>query len=329
MPDQPDWMMILVYLAAGFVLLGKGADWMVDGSCDVARRMGISTLVIGLTVIAFGTSAPEVVVSGLASWQGQGDISLGNVLGSNVANIGLVLGASAVVLPKVLESSLSRRELLWLFLSLAILWFIASDGAIVRFEAAFLLAVFGVYNVHILITAREDVEVMQIESARKGPPWAWMVAGVFSIAVGAYLVVDGAEAGALRLGIPPSVVGLTVVAVGTSLPELAAGVGGALKGQSDISIGNVVGSNVFNLMAVVGIAGLIQPLDPEHPRIQDPGALGRTFEQALGEDFWVVAAFSLAAGLLPALLPGKGGRAKGALLLVAYAAYSLWLFGSR
>jgi len=141
-------------------------------------------------------------------------------------------------------------------------------------------------------------------------------------------VVRGAEGGALRIGIPSSVVGLTVVAIGTSLPELAAGLGGALKGETDISLGNVVGSNVFNLVAVIGIVGLVQPFDPANPGIADKEALDTAFAQALSEDFFVVLAFSLAAILLPRIAPGSG-RAKGALLLFAYALYTLWLFKSR
>ena len=328
MATEPSWLLILVYLGSGFLLLTKGAVWLVGSSSQIARRLGISTLVVGLTIIAFGTSVPEIVVSAVAAAEGQVDLSLGNVLGSNVANIGLVLGACALVLPKVLESRLPKREVFWLFGSLFLLWWIAHDAVIVRMEAAFLLLGCGVYLAHVLLSAREGgVKVEAIGEYRR--PALWTLIGIVAIALGAKLVVMGAVDGAVALDIPTSVAGLTIVAIGTSLPELAAGLGGAAKGESDISLGNVVGSNVFNLMAVVGIVALIQPFDPEDPGIADSAGLTSAFDQALREDFWVVLAFSLAAVVLPRLGAGRGGRTKGALLLLAYAAYNVWLYWSR
>ena len=328
MPTEPHWLAIIVFLAAGFLLLAKGADWLVGSSTQIARRVGVSTLVVGLTVIAFGTSAPEIVVSALAANEGKVDLSLGNVLGSNVANIGLVLGACAVVLPKVLESKLAAREVLWLFLSLGILWWIAQDRVIVRREAAFLLLAFAIYNAHVLITARQGGQVVEAVGEYRRPV-LWTLIGLISIVLGAKLVVMGAEDGAARLGVPKSVVALTVVAIGTSLPELAAGLGGAIKGESDVSLGNVVGSNVFNLLAVIGIVGLVQPLDPSDPGIADVDAMDRAFRMAMGEDIWVVAGFSLFVVFLPYLGGSKGGRLKGAILLLAYGTYTFWLYTSR
>jgi cation:H+ antiporter len=322
------WLLILAELVLGFTMLAKGADWLVAGSSAIARRFGVSILVVGLTVVAFGTSAPEIVVSGLAAFEGDADLALGNVLGSNVANIGLVLGASAVVLPRVLESKLGGRELFWLFLTLGLLWFVARDVAITRFEAGLLLLSFVVYNAHVLTTARagySDVAPPEPEARAKRK----VLAGIVVIALGAKLVVMGAQAGALRLGIPPSVVGLTIVAVGTSLPELAAGLGGAFKGESDISVGNVVGSNVFNLVAVIGIVGVIHPLVPGDLEPEKAANLTGAFEKALSEDFYVVLAFSLAAVVLPYVGKAEGGRLRGALLLLAYTAYNVWLFYSR
>ena len=156
MPSEPSWLIVLVYLASGFLLLTRGADWLVEGSSKLAARIGISTLVVGLTVVAFGTSAPEIVVSGLAAWEGQVDLSLGNVLGSNIANIGLVLGACGLVLPRVLETGLGGRELFWLATSLAILWYVAADGRIPRGDAYVLLAGFTAYNVHLAFSARGE-----------------------------------------------------------------------------------------------------------------------------------------------------------------------------
>jgi cation:H+ antiporter len=327
MPSEPHWFLILVYLGAGFLLLTKGADWLVGSSSQVARRMGISTLVVGLTIVAFGTSAPEIVVSSFAAAEGKVDLSLGNVLGSNIANIGLVLGLCAIVLPKVLEVRLPLREVFWVFLSLASLWWVAHDHVISRMEASFLLAISVVFLIHLWLTSKEGGHVVEAAGEYRRPG-VWIVIGIAAICLGAKLVVMGAEDGALMIGIPASVVGLTVVAVGTSLPELAAGLGGAFKGETDLSLGNVVGSNVFNLVAVIGIAALVQPFDPDNPGIADKEALDSAFTQALNEDFFVVLAFSLAAILLPRIAPGSG-RAKGALLLFAYALYTLWLFKSR
>lgn len=328
MPENPDWWLIAVLMAIGFALLAKGADWFVGGASLVARRLGVSGLVIGLTVVACGTSAPEVVVSGLAAYEGKVSLSLGNVLGSNIANVGLVLGTSALVLPAVLQTKLTYREIFWLGGSLAILWWCASDGEIVREEGAFLIFTFVVYNAHVLLTSRKGVQELEYEPEFQ-KPWLWLGIGLFAILIGAKLAVMGAESAALRLGVPQSVVGLTVVAIGTSLPELAAGLGAALKGQTEISIGNVIGSNVFNILAVLGIVALVQPLDPNHPGIEDPGAVREAFRLALKEDLFIVAGFSAAALVLPKI-GGEGyGRLRGGVLLLAYVAYTYWLYVSR
>ena len=326
--SDPGWLLISVCFLAGFVLLMKGADWLVGGSSAIARRRGLSTLVVGLTIVAFGTSAPEIVVSALAAVEGKVDLSLGNVLGSNVANVGLVLGASALVLPRVLESRLQSREIFWLFASLGIFWWICADREISRVEAGSLFAVFVIYNIHVLRTGRIEVAPEAPEDEYRHPALKTLL-GIVAIVGGAKLVVMGAEAGALRFGIPQSVIGLTVVAVGTSLPELAAGLGGAFKGESDISLGNVVGSNVFNLLAVIGIVGLIQPFDAANGGREDPAGLEEAFVRALAEDCPIVLAFSLALVILPRMGGARGGRAKGAFLLLGYVAYSVWLFVAR
>ena len=319
MPQEVmSWTLIAVYLVAGFVFLAKGADWLVDGGTAIARKAGVSTLVVGLTVVAWGTSTPEVVVSTLAAWQGDTSISIGNVLGSNIANIGLVLGASALVLPKVMEQTMRGRELFWLLASLGSLWWICSDSAITRTDALILLGIFLLHNLHLWLSTRSAGRLTEGPGA--APPASFpvprLIVGVLVISTGAYLVVEGAVAGAYRFGMDELTVGLTVVAIGTSLPELAAGLGGAFKGESDISIGNVVGSNVFNLLAVLGIVGLVKPLVPG-PAADD--ALRHSFASALEVEFPMVLAFSLAATLLP-LLPG-GGRLKGFLLFISFAIY--------
>ena len=331
-PQDPAWLLLFIYLASGFVLLAKGADWLVGGSSRIAARLGVSTLVIGLTVVAWGTSAPEVVVSSLAAYQGQSAISLGNVLGSNVANIGLVLGACAMVLPQVLESRLSRRDGFWFFASIGALWIACADGSLGRGEAALMLGMYAAYSGLLWFSARSGaapvpVEEPAAEGERRWPAGVEALIGFVAVALGAKLAVMGAEGGAGRLGVDERIIGLTVVAIGTSLPELAAGMGSAVRGEADISIGNVVGSNVFNLIAVLGIVGLVRPLEPA--AMPDPESvveLQRAFAGALSKDFYVVFGFSLAALLLPYLGGARGGRLKGAVLLTAYVVYTVSLF---
>ena len=328
MPTEPSWLTVLLLLVSGFVLLAKGADWLVTGSSGIARRFGVSVLAIGLTVVAWGTSAPEVVTSAMAAYEGQSALSLGNVLGSNVANIGLVLGTCSVVLPAVMQSKLGRRDLVWLFASLAALWVVASDHAISRTDAGLLLGAFLIYNGILFVTSRGE-QPPEAAAADAGPrAWFLTAAGMVGVALGAWLVVQGATRGASMLGVDQRVVGLTVVALGTSLPELAAGLGGALKGEADISLGNVVGSNIFNVLAVLGIVGLVRPL--EASAMPDDAAraeLEAAFEGSLSVDLPIVLGFSLAATVLPYLGGPRSGRLKGLILLGAYGAYTARLYG--
>ncbi|MEO0649192.1 MAG: calcium/sodium antiporter [Planctomycetota bacterium] len=327
MPTEPTWLSVSLFLVAGFVLLAKGADWLVSGSSSIARRFGVSTLAIGLTVVAWGTSAPEVVTSSMAALEGQSALSLGNVLGSNIANIGLVLGACAIVLPAVMQQKLVRRDFVWLFGSLAALWIVASDGAITRVDAGILLALFLVYNGILFFTARDAAAAATEDQLSTGRATLTTAVGMVGVALGAWLVVQGATQGAGMLGVDQRIVGLTVVALGTSLPELAAGLGGAFRGEADISIGNVVGSNVFNVLAVLGIVGLVRPLEAD--AMPDDAArqeLAAAFEGSLSVDLPMVLGFSIAAVLLPHLGGPRSGRLKGMILLGAYGVYTARLY---
>ncbi|HED63942.1 MAG TPA: calcium/sodium antiporter [Planctomycetes bacterium] len=329
--DPLGWISISACLIVGFFLLTKGADWLVGASSQLAKRVGVSSLVIGLTVVALGTSAPEIVVSTIAAADGKVAISIGNVLGSNIANIGLVLGMSALILPDILHTKLTKRDGVWTFVALGLLWWVSSDHRIERWEAGLLLVGFVGYNAHLLFTGRE--EILEEEAEHEGHyhhPVPLLLAGLVSILVGAKIVVVGAESGALRLGISEAVIGLSIVAVGTSLPELAAGVGGALRGEGDLSVGNVVGSNIFNLLAVVGIAAMVHPFQPENEPAEAARALEHAFDRALGVDFYVVLGFSLAGLLLPFAGGERGARTKGLFLLACYAGYIAWLYlGAR
>ncbi len=321
-----DLALELIFLIVGFVLLAKGSDWLVAGSTTLAARMGIRPLVIGLTVVAWGTSAPEVVVSTLSALEGQPGLAMGNVLGSNVANIGLVLGVSSLILPAVMHTGLALRETVWLLGSVGILWWVCRDSQITRTDGGILLGALSLYNLQLLWEARQlSVGATKDEETPddwfEAHPVLSTLLGAVGIAAAAWLTIVGATGLASRIGIDERVVGLTVVAIGTSLPELAAGVQGALKGQSDISLGNVVGSNVFNVLGVIGVVALVRPFGgPSEPDVVDAFALN------LQVDFPIVIGFSIAALAATGLNGERWGRTKGALLLGAYLVYMAYLF---
>lgn len=310
------YLLDFVLLAGGFLLLAKGADWLVGGSSRIARMWGVSALIVGLTVVAWGTSAPEVVVSTLASVEGKPGIAMGNVLGSNIANIGLVLGACALVLPRVMESAPQVRESFWLMASLGVLWWTVTDLSVDRTDGILLLLTFVAYNLQLYFTARRGTKEEEPQEGDTKHPWRDVILGCISVAAGAKLVVMGAESIAESFGVSDRVIGLTVVAVGTSLPELAAGLGAAIKGESEVSLGNVVGSNVFNVLAVIGIAALIAPFDSNTPGLADE------LRHARDVDFLVVAGFHFAALLLPRVGGARFGRWKGLAFLLAWVWYA-------
>lgn len=321
-----DLALEVIFLIVGFALLAKGSDWLVAGSTTLAARMGIRPLVIGLTVVAWGTSAPEVVVSTLGALEDQPQLSMGNVLGSNVANIGLVLGVSSLILPAVMHTGLALRETVWLLGSVALLWWLCSDSEITRGDGGILLGALTIYNLQLLWEARQlSVGATKDDEAPEGwfeaHPLIGTLLGAGTIAFAAWLTIEGATGLATRIGIDERVVGLTVVALGTSLPELAAGVQGALKGQSDISLGNVVGSNVFNVLGVIGVVALVRPFGgPSEPDVVD------AFAMNLNVDFPIVIGFSIAALAATGLSGERWGRTKGGLLLLAYVVYTAYLF---
>jgi len=306
----------LLALLVGFLMLAKGADGLVNGGATLARRWGVSPLVVGLTVVAWGTSMPEVVVSAIAASRGESGASLGNVLGSNVANIGLVLGSSALILPMVLRDRVRPREAVWLLGSLLVLWGACIDGVVTRPEAGAMLALFALYN-WLLLRRRSSrrslaasEEAQEHESRR---PWLAVLLGSAAIAFGAHFIMTGALSIADRAGLSGTVVGLTILALGTSLPELAAGIGSARRGHSELSFGNVVGSNVFNTLAVVAIAALVRPFGGVEDEVEMNLAISRD----------IPINFGFAAGLivLPFLAVGSFTRVKAGLLLGGYLTY--------
>ena len=261
-----------VVLVLGFVLLVKGADLLVEGGSSLSRRLAIPEFVVGLTVLAFGTSAPELVVNSVASLRGQDAMVLGNVLGSNVFNTLLVLGVGSVICPLAVRSPTIRKELPCSILATLVFLFLANDGwffagqrsVLSRLDGLVLLGGFVVFLAHALSLAGEAQEARPAERTL-GRSLLLLLAGAIGLPVGAHLVVVSATALATTLGLSEAVIGLTVLSVGTSLPELAATVVAARRGRVDLAVGNVVGSNLFNLLLVLGVSSQIHPLQHQIP----------------------------------------------------------------
>ncbi|MBI3114922.1 MAG: calcium/sodium antiporter [Candidatus Kerfeldbacteria bacterium] len=258
-----------LWLVLGFGLLVKGAGWLVDGASSLARRWGVSLLVIGLTVVAFGTSMPELIVNVFASAQGNAEIAIGNIVGSNTFNLLVVLGVSAVFVPLVVKRQTVWKEIPLAVLATLVLLVIANDHGIdgvmsnvlSRSEGFILIGFFAIFLGYTLAVARQQEPMTEeIRIFSPGRSAQLLVAGLASLILGGRWVVDGAVAIATGFGLSEAVIGLTIVAIGTSLPELATSVVAARRGNVDVAVGNVVGSNIFNVFAVLGVSTLIRPL---------------------------------------------------------------------
>ncbi len=312
----------LLAVLSGLALLVWSADRFVEGASAVASHMAVPPLVIGMVVVGFGTSAPELLVSALAAYQGNAGIALGNAYGSNIANIALILGLTAVVSPIVVHSRVLRRELPLLLLVTALAAWQLLDGTVSRTDGLVLLAVFAglmVWTVVEGLTQRADSLAVEMRQALAAQTMAmrqalfWLISGLVLLMIAARVLVWGAVAIAGMFGVDDMVVGLTIVAVGTSLPELASSLAAARKGEHELAIGNVLGSNLFNTLAVVGIAGVIHPLPA--------GA------EVLQRDVLTMALLTLALVLVGYGRRGAGriNRVEGAILMACYGAYTLYL----
>ncbi len=317
-------MLILPFLAlaAGLVLLVWSAARFVEGSAATARHFGMPPLLIGMVIVGFGTSAPEMVVSVLAALQGSPGIALGNAYGSNITNIALILGMTALISPIAVHSQVLRKELPLLTLVTALAAWQLWDGAVSRVDALVLLGLFGALMAWTILqgmrkkTDALGVEMEQELGARTMPlrrALFWLAAGLVLLILSSRLLVWGAVDIAHGLGVSDLIIGLTVVAVGTSLPELASSVVAARKGEHDIALGNILGSNLFNTLAVVGIAGAIHPMTV--------GA------EVLRRDILAMAALTLSLFAFGYGLggPGRINRIEGVLLLACYLGYTAWL----
>lgn len=266
-------------IVAGGVLLYFGAEWLVRGSSGLALALGIRPLVIGLTVVAFGTSAPELVVTMLAAIEGKGAIALGNVIGSNIANLGLILGVTALISPPKVNPKLIDREVPVLVISAIVVPIALYDGSVSRVDGLLLLAAAFGFTAWMLKTSKalpSDAPAVSAGAGKGSRPKLALLSliGLALLVIGGKLFVDGASGLALALGMSERLVGLTIVSIGTSLPEMATSVVAALRRQADIAVGNVVGSNIYNVLLILGGSALVSPIDGELAAMKvDLGAL--------------------------------------------------------
>jgi cation:H+ antiporter len=319
-------MLATLAILGGFILLVWSADRFVDGAAATAKFAGMPPLLIGMVVVGFGTSAPEMVVSAIAALDGNPNLAIGNVIGSNIVNTGLIIGVTALVAPIFVHSTIIRKELPLLIVISLLLGVLLWDGALNRYEALLLLTGFFTligWSIFSAIKSKKDSletdidEVLDSNKMTLKQAIFWLVLGLVLLIASSRLLVWGAVEIAHSLGVSDLIIGLTIVALGTSLPELAASVIAARKGEHDIAIGNVVGSNMFNILAVTGIAAVIAPI-PSMPM------------EILSRDWLVMMVLTILLFVMAYGFQGQGKitRIKGVLLLLAFIAYNIWLVSS-
>ena len=310
--------MDLLFIAVGIALLYLGGEFLVRNSSHLAQAWGLSPMVVGLTVVAFGTSAPELAASLTAALQGSPEIALGNIVGSNIANIALILALTALIFPLRTQANFLKREMPFMMGAAALLMLMLMFGILGRVGGAVLMVLLGGY-LWILLRAPEKPEVQAefseeyaVEEPRS--PWIAILGALVGLGLlvgGAQLLVTGATSLARGFGVPELIIGLTLVAVGTSLPELATSIIAALKRESDIALGNIVGSNIFNILGILGITTLVEPIVVPYT--------------AVALDLWVMLGLSVL--LFPFLMTGlRLGRREGGVLLVLYLFYVAYLY---
>ena len=319
--------LMVLLLVGGFGALYFGAEWMVRGAAGMEHSLGLSPIVIGLTVVSLGTSAPELVVAVLATLGGSGDLAVGNVLGSNLANIGLILGATAIIHPLLVVERMVKREIPIMILLTLLLFPLMADGEVSRLDGAFLasfLAVYLAYVFHrggkapapLMSDYSQVADVVRTRNGRAAlADLGLLVAGTLGLVLGGKAIVESATFLAQALAISEMVIGLTVVAIGTSLPELATSLVAAIRKQTDIAVGNVIGSNIFNLAGVLGVAATVRPIAVA------PGVLTAQFPAVV-----ILSLLVLVVALFP-LAKGRIGirRWEGAVLLGTYIAFGFWV----
>jgi len=308
-----DMMIQVLLLVLGFAMLVKGADWFVDGAAGVADRLGVPQLVIGLTIVAMGTSAPEAAVSLTAALKGNADITIGNVVGSNILNILIILGIVSVIIATPVAKSIIRIDLPFMLgISFVLLFLGYTGNKVTQIESLVLLTLFVGYLGYLFVTAKKTGTVEETSSIVEKPMWQLVVIAVIGlvlIVLGSDFTVDAATKIATEFGMGTRFIGLTIVALGTSLPELFTSVAAALKGKSDIAIGNIVGSNIFNILFIVGLSAVITPV-------------------YFASNFVIDTLVAVAAGVILWLATFKSGkltRPVGIIMLLAYGGYFAYL----
>lgn len=316
------WLPVIAVIG-GLLTLIWSADRFVSGAASTAYRLGMSTLLVGMVIVGFGTSAPEMVVSVLASYQGNPGLALGNAIGSNISNIALILGITAIVSPILVHSNIVKRELPILAAVSLLLVFLLRNSLLTRMDGAILLIAFALVMGWSIFTAtRQGSDVLKGEfdtnldqpEMTLGKSVFWLVLGMILLIVSSRVLVWGAVEIAVALGVSDLIVGLTVVAIGTSLPELASSIAATRKGEHDIAIGNVIGSNLFNTLGVIGLAGVIHPLDVD--------------KALFYRDLPVMGLLTLF--LFFTCLKGRGAQGKvvrweGVMLVMVYIGYTTWV----
>lgn len=259
----------ILLLLVGLVLLIKGADWMVNGASSLAKKYHVSDLAIGLTIVAFGTSAPELVVNVYSSLQGHHDLVFGNVIGSNNINLFVILGLAGLITPMVVQSSTVWKEIpLSLFAAVLLIllandWLVPNAHILSRLDGLILLGLFGAFLFYVYKQLKTDKQEVVPEQKQFKPLQIWLLilVGMAGLVIGGRLVVTNAVSMATALGVSEKIIGLTIVALGTSLPELATSVVAALKKNNDIAVGNIIGSNIFNIFLILGVSSLLRPIE--------------------------------------------------------------------
>ncbi len=311
-----EFLLQVLLLAVGFVMLIKGSDWFVDGSSGIATKFGIPQLVIGLTIVAMGTSAPEAAVSISAAFSGNADITIGNIVGSNILNILIILGLSSVIVPIAVASSTIKIETPFMIAITVVMLLLGLDGVVSLIDGIIFLVLFAAYLAYLFWMAKKDKNKDSNEETKNisiAKAVIFAIIGLVLIVLGSNVTVGAATKIAQAVGVSERFIGLTIVALGTSLPELFTSVTAARKGNADIAIGNIVGSNIFNILFVVGLSALIIPV-PFDPKF--------IFDSII----------AIAAGvllLLCCLWTKKLKRWAGVTMLLGYAAYFVVILNNQ
>jgi len=311
----------ILLLLIGLVLLIKGAEWLVNGSSSLARKYNISELVIGLTIVAFGTSSPELVVNTIAAFENHPDLTFGNVIGSNIVNLLLILGIAGIITPMIVQRNTVWKEIPLSFVAIIVLLFLVNDHLVFnnsqnilsRFDGIILLICFSFFIFYIFLQMKKEKNLKSMEStiSKTYLIWFFIIIGLASLIVGGKLIVNSAVKIATVFNISEKIISLTIIAIGTSLPELATSVVAALKNNKDLAIGNIIGSNIFNIFLILGISSLVRPL---------------SYRSDFNFDLNMLAGFTLL--LFIAMFTGvkkKLDRWEALLLLLSYIAYTIYL----